>query len=367
MKKKICHITSAHPRYDIRIFEKECVSLARVGYEVYLVVNDDKEDEVKNGVHILSTAYTPHNRIDRMFHSTHKIYIKALSTNADVFHFHDPELMFVAGQLKQQGKKVIFDAHESVVAQIQEKDWIPLLLRKPIALCYEKIQNYVCKKVDAIITVTPNLVKYFQSINSNTIMVTNYPLIDEIKYVRQPLKQVCFAGLLNSTWCHEDIICAINQIEGVQYVIAGNIQENYLKILKEHANDNLIFKGKVSHEEVADIYSKSMVGIALNNSKQMKEAKGSLGNTKIFEYMMHGLPVICSDYERWKEIIEDNQCGICVENNNIEQIRDAIIYVMNNYEDAKKMGENGKKIVKEFYNWNNEFIKLEDLYLKLME
>lgn len=66
---KICHVTSAHTRYDIRIFEKECTSLAQNGYEVYLIVNDDMPDEVKNGVHIISTGYVPQNRKDRMINS----------------------------------------------------------------------------------------------------------------------------------------------------------------------------------------------------------------------------------------------------------------------------------------------------------
>ncbi len=43
--KKVCHLTSAHQRYDVRIFQKECLSLAKHGYDVTLIVNDDLEDE----------------------------------------------------------------------------------------------------------------------------------------------------------------------------------------------------------------------------------------------------------------------------------------------------------------------------------
>lgn len=47
---KICHITTVHPnRYDVRIFEKECVTLAKNGYEVTLIVNDKLQDEQCKG------------------------------------------------------------------------------------------------------------------------------------------------------------------------------------------------------------------------------------------------------------------------------------------------------------------------------
>ena len=50
---KITHLTSAHPRYDTRIFIKMCSSLAKIkNYKVSLVVADGKGDEIKNGVEI---------------------------------------------------------------------------------------------------------------------------------------------------------------------------------------------------------------------------------------------------------------------------------------------------------------------------
>ena len=48
-KVKICHFTSAHKTNDIRIFQKECVSLAKAGYKVYLVVPNAETKSV-NGV-----------------------------------------------------------------------------------------------------------------------------------------------------------------------------------------------------------------------------------------------------------------------------------------------------------------------------
>lgn len=61
---KVCHMTSVHPIEDVRIFHKECISLAKAGYEVYLVECGESYD--KNGVHIVGVGEIPGNRLKRM-------------------------------------------------------------------------------------------------------------------------------------------------------------------------------------------------------------------------------------------------------------------------------------------------------------
>lgn len=56
MKPRICHITCAHERYDSRIFQRECKYLSKMGYDVYLIVNDVQKNEIRFGVKIISTG-----------------------------------------------------------------------------------------------------------------------------------------------------------------------------------------------------------------------------------------------------------------------------------------------------------------------
>ncbi len=56
-KIKVCHITSAHNSDDIRIFHKECASLAKAGYDTYLVAKGESREE--KGVHVVGVDPPP--------------------------------------------------------------------------------------------------------------------------------------------------------------------------------------------------------------------------------------------------------------------------------------------------------------------
>lgn len=369
---KICHMTSAHKRYDIRIFEKECVSLSKRGYEVVLLVNDDLNDEVKNNVKITSTEFFPKNRIDRFLNSNKKMLEKALLINADIYHFHDPDLLSLGYKIKKKGKIVIFDSHEDVPMQILDKDWIPKFIRPFISFLYGAYEKKVARLLDGIISVTPHVVERFNRLNEKSIMITNYPIIDfkenEKNISLHKEDYICFAGSISSQWMHENIITAIEDMPNIRYMLVGDGTEDYLNHLKTLKGwKNVNYVGKVPHEEVKKLYEKSKIGLALNFSTQAIKAGGTLGNTKLFEIMQNKLPVICTNYNLWKNVVEKFDCGICINPNNVEEIKEAIQFLLLNMESAYKMGQNGYKVVKELYNWSVEEKKLYEFYDLLLE
>ena len=82
--------------------------------------------------------------------------------------------------------------------------------------------------------------------------------------------------------------------------------------------------------------------------------------------MMCGTPVICSDYSHWREIIEDNKCGKCVDNENSEGLKETIEFFLNNPDVVVEYGKNGQRLVKEKYNWSVSERELLRLYNSLM-
>ena len=366
---KVCHITSCHPRYDGRIFQKECVSLTKK-YNVYLLVNDDKKDEIKDKVNFVSTKFQPKNRFERFFKSKKNIIKKALEIDADIYHLHDPDLLGIVKKLKQNKKLVVFDSHEDYPALIKEKEWIPRAFRNLISKLYEIREKKILKITDAVIGVSPHIGDRLKLINTNSYMVTNYPILSNLKIKKEDDgKTICFAGGISNQWLHGNIIKAIEDIKNIKYLLIGNNKSDYFETLKKLDGFNKVEAvGLVSKQDVIKYYGKSTIAIALNDYVSNVNYKmGTLGNTKLFEYMEAGLPVVCTDFVLWKEIVEKNNCGVCVNPNNINEIKDAIEYLIANPKIVKEMGKNGKNLVREYYNWGTQEKILFEAYNKILK
>ena len=176
---KVCQVSSVHTTFDTRIFYKVCLSLSK-RYDVYYVSANAKTEDVE-GVHVIGVEL-PTSRLLRLLRLG-RVYRELIRVNADVYQFHDPELIPLGLKIKRRGKKVIFDSHEDIPMQILWKEY----LSKPVAVIVSKLYSIfemiALKKYDALITVTPSIVERLERINPNTIMVTNYPVYREIHHI----------------------------------------------------------------------------------------------------------------------------------------------------------------------------------------
>lgn len=364
---KVCHITNAHRPEDVRIFHKECVSLAKAGYETYLVQQGGSYE--KNGVHIVGFGEVTGGRLKRMTRVARRAYEAALSVDADIYHFHEPELMPYGLKLKRRGKKVIFDSHEDTLGSILEKGWIPAPLRKPVWFWFKGRQEKVCRRIDAVVTVTPHMTEFFRRLNSRTVQVSNFPILDGPPAMPDmSSRTLVFAGGVSAQWNHHVIIKALERLPECEYRLCGPAGEDYLRRLEALPAWGCVeYLGRVSHEEVPALLAKSAVGMAvLSYCRNSDWKNGTMGNTKIFEEMMAGLPVVCTDFALWRGFVDRWHCGVCVPPENPDAIAEAVRYLLDHPEEARRMGENGRKAVKEEFNWGMEEKKLLALYEEIL-
>jgi len=362
---KICHLTSAHDRYDDRIFLKECKTLSNAGFDVNLIVANGKGNEVVDKIKIYDVG-KPINRKERMLKTTKKIFKKALEMNADIYHFHDPELIPVGLKLKKLGKKIIYDVHEDLPRQLLSKPYLNKFILKILSLFIEIYENYSAKRFDFIITATPYIRDRFNKINKNTIDINNYPLLKEFTNIEHNYKQynnICYVGGITRVRGIVELIKAIENLD-VTLHLAGEFENEELKKEVENFNGwkKVKYYGFVNREKIKEILSICKIGIVT-----LFPVKNYLVGlqVKLFEYMSASLPVIASNFPLWKEIVEKNNCGICVDPTNPEEIAKAIEYLITHPAEAKKMGENGKTAVLEKYNWEKESEKLIEIYTRL--
>ncbi|MEO5376483.1 MAG: glycosyltransferase family 4 protein [Magnetococcus sp. DMHC-6] len=365
---KICHVTSVHPRADSRIFLKYCRSLAQHGFECHLVVVDPFSGML-DGIHVHGLSIPVGGRLQRMTKNCWKVYRKALALDADIYHFHDPELIPYGLLLRLQGYRVIYDAHEDVPADILGKKWIPSGLRSLISFTFKLLENFSARRFSAVVGATPFISERFQKIGCRTINVNNYPLQNELKLSsqhhtenREPV--VCYVGMVSELRGIFSMLEAIDQ-SGVDILLAGPFDHGKLRdqLTQLPGWKRVRELGQISREAVANVMHRSIAGLVLylpdpnhNNAQPHK----------LFEYMSSELPVIASDFPLWKRIIEENRCGICVNPEDPKQIAEAILRLKDNPDLVKEMGINGRRAILEKFNWEWEFQKITALYKELV-
>ncbi|MFB9274564.1 glycosyltransferase family 4 protein [Cohnella cellulosilytica] len=366
MSAKICHMTSVHRYDDPRIFRKECKSLSDMGYEVHLIAPGDFDQKI-NGVFLHKIKINSGNRLKRMTVTVREVYKEALEINADLYHFHDPELITVGLMLRLKGKIVIYDVHEDVPRQILSKHWIPKSLRLIISFFFEKIENFSAKRFSAIVTATHFINRRFEKLNANSVNVNNYPILNELTNshsIEEKENTVAYIGMITKIRGIKHMVEAIGRTN-YRLVVGGKFQsvKEEEEILSMNEIKSVDLLGFLSREQVAYTLSKTRAGIIVSHpTLNYIDALP----TKMFEYMACGLPVISSDFPILKEIVEGNECGICVNPLDTEEIREAINFIMNNLDESEIMGKNGKKAIENKYNWLIESEKLDQLYKKIL-
>jgi len=365
--KKITYLTSAHARYDTRIFIKMCSSLTAHGYPVSLVVADGLGDEVKNGVSIVDVGAKTGGRLSRMTKTAKRVYKKALEIDADIYHFHDPELIPIGLKLKKKGKIVIMDSHEDLPKQIMGKSYLKPFIRSFVSKVFEIYEKVVCGKFDAIVAATPHIRDKFLTINSNTVDVCNFPVLNEFMSIepsKGKVNECAYIGSLDVARGINEIVEAMEYTDSIRLNLGGQFKDPKLeKGVKNKPSWSLVNElGFLNREQIVDIFQRSRVGlVTLHALPNYIDALP----VKLFEYMSAGLPVIASNIPLWQEIVKDADCGLCVDPLSPKDIGEAIMYLMDNPEEAIQMGMNGRKAVEAKYNWGIEEQKLFDLYAKL--
>lgn len=361
------HLTTVHPRRDVRILLKECRSLARAGYRVILIVADGKGAEVDGDVAIVDVGAAS-SRLDRMTSATRRVLDKALELELDICHLHDPELMPIGLKLKRVGKRVIFDAHEDVPKQLLNKPYLSAWVRRALSWGFGAYESWACRQFDAIVAATPFIRDKFLGMNPLSVDVSNFPLLGELNSDiewEDKCRQVCYVGGISAIRGVRELVAAMEEVRsGARLQLCGSFSEPDVEAdVKQRPGWSAVDElGYLDRAAVREVLGRCVAGlVTLHPLPNYLDSQP----IKMFEYMSAGIPVIASDFPLWREIVVGSQCGVCVDPMNPHEIARAIDLLVNDPERARRMGENGRAAIRDRYNWSAEERKLLRLYGEL--
>lgn len=364
---KVCHLSSVHKWNDTRIFYKECITLAKSGYDVYLVAPNAPTQTIDN-VSIRGVEVKKSGRLNRIIFVSWKVLRKGLSTKSKIYHFHDPELIWIGIILRILGKKVIFDVHENVRAQIKDKEWV--VFPKFVAFMYS-ILEWISAKLFHIIIAEDSYETIFKG-KTTVTKVLNYPNLEVFKSIRtQPSQEngILYVGLVSKLRGIFEIIDALKRLDdkGVQFHFhcVGPMFENIKTEIEQNKNyqqikNNITFYGHLPVYEAYKLAEKSKLGVSILHPVPNYLRSYS---TKIFEYMALGLPFIVSDFEIYN-FVKEKEVGFCVNPLSSEEIAEKMSLVLENKFDIEAMIRREIEI-SETYSWKNQEINLIELYTKI--
>jgi glycosyltransferase involved in cell wall biosynthesis len=288
----------------------------------------------------------PKSRFYRMTHTAWDVYRKAIRQDADVYHFHDPELIPIGLLLKCAGKKVIYDAHELYAMKILCKSWIPTPLRHVVSRLFSCFEHISSRFFDHVVTADSFTANSFHS--EHVSVVANYPFLlpDEDHPKRSTGGRVAiYAGDLTSDRGLNVMVEVARRLKvtGFELRLLGRFvrpEDEQLVC----AEPNIRYLGRQSHQTVLRELTKADLGLVLFQPVPAYYYAGE-NTVKLFEYMSRGLPVVVSNFPNLKRIVESANCGLCVDAQDAKQTADAISELLNNPRLLHHLGENGRTAV----------------------
>lgn len=364
---RVVHLTTVHTRYDVRIFRKQCTSLAARGYDVHLLVADGRGEEINANVTIHDIGRV-RDRSRRMLLQPLRMWRAARGLRAQIYHFHDPELLPVGLLLRFGRRHVVYDAHEDLPRALLSKDWIHPSWRRLIATVLERLENLAVHYLSAVVAATPHIAQRFAPHNARSLDINNYPLQSEIDTGPSPRgkeRTVCYVGGIGRIRGAFEMINALEHVNA-RLILAGPFEsgatETALRALP--AWSRVDFRGVVNREQVRQIMAESCAGLLFFHPEPNHiEAQPN----KMFEYMAAGLPVLASDFPLWRKLLVESGAGRCADPMDPRAIAHAIQQTLADPLSARAMGERGRDAVLSRYQWTSEERKLHDLYTQLLE
>ena len=300
-----------------------------------------------------------------MLRTTVDIFLRARAEDADVYHFHDPELLPVGWALAHQGRGVIWDSHEDVTRQLLTKEWLPTILRRPTSRLAGLVESRSSTRFAAIISAEPIGAPRFR--HPRVQVIQNWPRLAEftspgLAYDTRP-PEVVYVGALTEICGALGMVDAVNLLPGdlgARLRLAGTFGPPAPgdEVARRNSLGRVDVLGQLPRPAVKALLGRARVGlVVLHPTPQFSDAQP----VKLFEYMAAGVPFVASDLAVWRALGGES-AGLYVDPLDPTAVADAIEWLLRHPAEAEEMGRQGRRRVESEFSWEREGRLLLGLY-----
>ncbi len=379
---RVCVLTSVHSPLDGRIFHRESTTLAEAGYQVTLLAPSDDCPHDKDDVQFFCVP-RPRTRRGRPLVWL-RLWRRALRLRPDVIHFHDPELLLLVPWFRLafgRRVKIVYDVHEYFVDSLAGKYWIPRRLRPFARLVAGLLERLLVRGVDGIVCAVDGQAALYQDFAGPVAVVRNLPhaRIFRDAHPHPALAgegfKLIYVGLILPKRGIDVLLEMMRRLraDGVRgvrlFLIGPDTSPAYIEHIRSFAaahrlSDQVHWLGAVPHEELKHYLVAADVGLIPGLVTRQYKNPGL--TTKLFEYMLCGLPVVSADYPHRRVYIEEADCGLVVPPEDAAAWADAVLWLRDHPVEARAMGERGRAVVLSRYTWEREQSRLLSFYRTLL-
>lgn len=370
MRPRILHITTAHRPHDPRLVYKQCPALAEV-YEVWCAI-PEADQAVAPTVQFIALPYYE-GIIWRILLTGPLIIWKCWRLRPAVVHFYVPEFIPFAFLFRLRGARLIYEVQENLFKKMhlktRNKSW---LLTRAFAGLDQLARRYCY----CVFTEHGYLTTY-TNLRKPPVVIYNYASLPLLEPYRTPYNphsdpySFFYIGWLSMERAFDTLLAAFNRLQATypEFVVHLFGRQTFSQATLEANPDyqavktKLRFYGYTDQRQAFPYAEGAVAGLAL--LKPVGDYPESY-TTKLFEYMALGLPVITADFPLYKDIVERHHCGFCVSPYDPAAIADALTYLIDHPDEARAMGERGRRAVEQEYNWATEADKLRAFYREVI-
>ncbi|AFV88330.1 Glycosyltransferase, group 1 family [Acidipropionibacterium acidipropionici ATCC 4875] len=340
------HLSTVHNRHDNRVFNKEARALVGAGYDFHLVITADA-DGVDDGIPVVALHRTDGPRLRRIVAGQVEAWSVLRRLGPDLLQIHDPELIPMAVAWGGTHPcKVVYDAHEDLVGQIDTKPYLNRVTRPVARFAARCLVGLADRGADGIVAATETVADGFG--NPCIAVVHNYPWLTNFTVDPDPVPgRLVYAGDLTQERKLSFMIDVVRRLREtvptVHLVLAGRALKGCGPVVEAAVAEGLVdYRGLVGPTEVPGVLASAQVGLVF--LEPLPNYLRSLP-TKLFEYMAAGVPFCASDFPAWRQMFSGYGAGEFADSESVSATVETLARMLEDPDGCARMGRAGRRAI----------------------